>query len=125
MARLKPRISSWYWASSVASCGLLVLWLVENPKDAETILFFFYSPFFLVLLSSTCALRQRQLESFARGPAVWLIASTVLFCAVQIVPAVSMQAMACVFLYVTTAVAGLWYTGRLWFKEQSRQRALP
>jgi hypothetical protein len=125
MAKLRSRISSWYWASSVALCGLLVLWLVENPNDAGTVLFFFYSPFILVLLSSACALRQNQLESFAGAPAGWLIASTVLFCAVQIVPAVSMEAMACVFLYVTTAVAGLWYTGRLWLKEQSRQRTLP
>ena len=125
MAMLRPRISSWYWACAIASCGLLGLWLMENLRESETILYFIYSPFLLVLLSSASALRQSQLESFARGPAVWLIASTVLFCAVQIAHSESMIGAACGFLYTSVAVAGLWYTGGLWLKEQSRQRAVP
>jgi hypothetical protein len=31
--------------------------------------------------------------------------------------ALQMTGAACGFLYVTTAVAGLWYTGGLWLKE--------
>jgi len=125
MAELNPRISSWYWASFVAWCGLLLLWLIENPKDAETVLFIFYSPFFLVLLSGVCALRQNQLESFARGPAAWLFSAALFFCAVQIANPVSITEMAISFLYATAAIAGLWYTGSLWLKEQTREQAIP
>jgi len=125
MSELKSKISNWYWAYVVALCGLLVLWLVENPEESRTILFFFYSPLFLVLLGVVSALRQGQLETFAHGPAVWLIITTVLFSALQIVQPVSMTAVAFSFLYVTFALAGLSYTGRLWLKEQSHQHAVP
>jgi hypothetical protein len=118
------KISNWYWACAALFAGLLVLWFVANQQIIEPMYFLYSSPLLLVLLSFAAALRQKQLGQFARGPAICLISSAVLFSAVQISQPYPVAFLAFCFLYAPVSLAGLsWLYGQ-WQKGRSCETAV-